>query len=89
MRDVVTTSFVSRDSTRILISDGTVGHTLVDVVVADPTRCDLEERAARHDLVAATYAKRTKATHYRDRAAVTKFAPFVLETYSALYDRSD
>ena len=37
----------------IVISDVGAGHTLVDIVVADPTRRDLVERAARHDLVAA------------------------------------
>ena len=30
---------------------------MVDIVVADPTRRDLVERAARHDLVAATDAE--------------------------------
>ena len=44
----------------IVISDAAVGHTLVDIVVADPTRCDLVERAARQDLVAATDAERRK-----------------------------
>ena len=73
----------------IVISDAAVGHTLVDIVVADPTRQDLVERAARHDLVAATDAERRKETHYRDRAAGTKFVPFALETYGALSDRSD
>ena len=64
-----------------------MGHTLVDIVVADPTRRDLVERAARQELVVA--AERGKETHYRDRAAGTKFVPFALETYSALCDRSD
>ena len=72
-----------------MISDAAVGHTLVDIVVADPTRRDLVERAARHDLVAATDAERRKENHYRDRAPGTKFVPFALETYSALSDRSD
>ena len=72
-----------------MISDAAVGHSLVDIVVADPTRRDLLERAARHDLVAATDAKRRKETHYRDRAAGTKFVPFALETYGGLFDRSD
>ena len=72
-----------------MISDAAVGHTLVDIVVADPTRRDLVERAARQDLVAATDAERRKETHYRDRAAGTKFVPFALETYGALSDRSD
>ena len=57
----------------IAISDATVGQTLVDIVVADPTRRYLVERAAIHDLVAATYAERSKETHYRDRGAETKF----------------
>ena len=72
-----------------MISDAAMGHTLVDIVVADPTRRDLLERAARQDLVAATNAERRKETHYQDRAAGTKFVPFALETYSALFDRSD
>ena len=59
----------------IVISDGAVGHTLVDIVVADPTRHDLVERDARQDLVGATDAERRKETHYRDRAAGTKFVP--------------
>ena len=71
-----------------MISDAAVGHTLVDIVVADPTRRDLVERAARQDLVAATNDRR-KETHYRDRAAGTKFVRFALETYGALSDRSD
>ena len=71
----------------IEISDAAAGHTLVDIVVADPTRRDLVERAARQDLVA--NAERRKESHHRDRAAGTKFVPFALETYGALSDRSD
>ena len=73
----------------IVISDAAVGHTLVDIVVVDPTRRDFVERAARQDLVAATDAERRKETHYRDRATRTKFVPFGLESYGALLDRSD
>ena len=73
----------------IVISDAAVRHTLVDIVVAHPTRRDLVERAARHDLVAATDAERRKETHYRDRGARTKFVPFALETYDALSNKSD
>ena len=62
----------------IVISDAAVGHTLVDITVANPTRRDLVERAARHVLVAATDVERRKETHSRDRAARTKFAPFAL-----------
>ena len=65
------------------------GHTLVDIGVADPTRRDLVERAARQDLVAATDAKRRKETHYRNCAARTKFVPFAIETHAALSNRSD
>ena len=57
----------------IVISDAAVGHTLVDIVVADPTRRDLVERAARHDLVAAADVERRKEAHCRDRAGGTKF----------------
>ena len=57
----------------VVISDAAVGHTLVDIIVADPTRRDLVERAVRHDLVATTHAERRKETHYRDREVGTKF----------------
>ena len=33
------------------------GHTLVDIVAVDPTRRDLVERAAIHDLVTAAHAE--------------------------------
>ena len=82
-------SWGARRGVDIVISDAAVGHTLVDIVVADPTRRDLVERAFRHDLVAATNAERRKEAHYRDRAARTKFVPFALETYCALSDRSN
>ena len=51
----------------IVISDAAVGHTLVDIVVADPTRRDLVEHAARQDLVAATNAERRKETLNRQQ----------------------
>ena len=73
----------------IVISDAAVGHTLVVIVVADPTRRDLVECAAGYDLVAAADSERRKETHYRDRAARMNFVPFALETYGALSDRSD
>lgn len=38
-----------------MILDASAGHTLVEIVVADPTRHDLAERAARQDIVAATH----------------------------------
>ena len=41
----------------IVISDAAVGHNLVDINVANPTRRDLVERAARWDLFAATDAE--------------------------------
>ena len=41
----------------IVTSNAAVGHTLVDIIVAEPTRRDLVERAARQDLVAATHAE--------------------------------
>ena len=71
----------------VVISDAAVGHTLVDIDVADPTRRDLVERSARHDLTAAPDAERRKQAHYRDRAAGTIFVPFALETYGALSDK--
>ena len=47
-----------------MISDAAVGHTLVHIVVPDPTCRDLVERAARHDLVDATDEERRKEIHY-------------------------
>ena len=38
----------------IVISDAALGRNLVEIVVADPTRRDLVERAAKEDPVAAT-----------------------------------
>ena len=55
----------------------------------DPTRHDFAERAARNDLVAATDAMRRKETHFRDRTSETVFLPFALETYGALFARSN
>ena len=55
-----------------------------NIVVADPTRRDLVERAARQNLVAATDAERRKEAHYQDRAAGTKFVPVALETFRVL-----
>ena len=72
-----------------MISDAAVSHTLIDIVVADPTRGDLVERAARIDLVAATDAERRKEAKYRDRTSGTMFIPFALETYGALSTSSD
>ena len=62
---------------------------MADIVVGDPTRRDLMERAARYDIVAATDAERRKETHYRDRATGIKFVLFVFETHGALSNRSD
>ena len=73
----------------IVISDAAVGHTSVDIVVADPTRRDLVERVAWQDLVIAINAERRKEIHYHDRAAGTKFVPFARGTYGALCDRLD
>ena len=72
-----------------MISDAAVGHTLIDIVVADPTRGDFVDHAARMDLVAATEAEKCKERRYRDRTSGTKFVPLVVETYGALSSRSD
>ena len=56
---------------------------MVDIVVADPTRRDTVERAARQDLVAAADVEHRKETHYRGRATGTQFVPFALKTYNA------
>ena len=73
----------------IVISDAAVGHTLIDIVVANPSRRDLVERAATQALVSATNAERRKETHSWDRAVRTKFVSFALDIYGALCDRSD
>ena len=62
-----------------MISDAAVGRTLVDFVVANPTRRDLVECAARQ-VVATTNGERRKETHYRDREAQTHFVPIAFET---------
>ena len=72
-----------------MISDAAAGHTLIDIVIADPTRGDFVDHAARMDLVAATEAEKCKERRYRDRTSGTKFVPFALETYGALFARSD
>lgn len=69
------------------ILDAAAEHTLVKIVVADPTRRYLEERASRENLVAATNVERRHETHFRDRAPGTKFVPFALETHDALSRR--
>ena len=58
-----------------------MGHTFVDIVVADPTRRDLVEPTATEDLVAAIDVERRKETHYRDRTLGTKLVLFVLKTH--------
>ena len=73
----------------IVISDAAAGHTLIDIVIVDPTRGDFVARAARMDLVAVTEAEKCKERRYRDRASGTKFVPFAVETYGALSARSD
>ena len=60
-RHVQTCKWRAKD---VVISDAAVGHTLVDIVVANPTRHDLVEHAARQDLVGATAAEQRKETHY-------------------------
>ena len=72
-----------------MIWDAGTCHTLIYIVVADPTRRDLVERAARIDLVAAKGAERRKEAHCRDRTSGTMFVPFALETYGALSSTSD
>ena len=47
-------------------SDGAVGHNLVDIVVAYPTRRDFVQRAARQHLTTSTDAEQRKETHNQD-----------------------
>ena len=57
----------------IVILLAAAGHTLVDIVDADPTYSELVERAAIHEFFAATNAERKKKIRYWDRASGTKF----------------
>ena len=68
-----------------MISDAALGHTLVIIVVADPTRRDLAECVASQDLVVATNTEQRNETHYRDN----EFFSFALEPYGALSNKSD
>ena len=72
-----------------MILDASCGHTLIDIVIADPTRGDFVDHAARKDLVAATEIEKWKESRCRDRTNGTTFVPFALETYGALSARSD
>lgn len=63
----------------IVILGNTLGHTLIDIVIADSTRRDLVNRFARNDLIAATDVERRKKVHYRDRKSGTMFVLSILK----------
>ena len=72
-----------------MVSGAAASHTLIDTVVADPTRRDLVDPAARVDLVVAKIAEQRKEAHYRDRMSGTMVVLFALETYGACLARAD
>ena len=74
-----------------MISDAVVEHTLVDIVVLDPTRRDLVERAARHDLVAATMQSEGRKPIIGIAHLGQNLCPLLLRrtVHSALSNRSD
>ena len=62
----------------IVILDAAVGHTLVDNIVAHPTRRDLVERVAIHDLVANIDAVRRKVSdNIRSGASMVIYGEWV------------
>ena len=64
------------------------GHTLLYVVIADPTRVDLVTRAAVVSQHAASGAERQKERHYRGRPRGDTFIPIAIEAYSALLSQT-
>ena len=64
----------------IVKSDATAGHTLIDIMVLDPTRRNLVERTACIDLVAATNAERHNEAPHGDCTSRLMFIRFALET---------
>lgn len=73
----------------IVISDAATGHTLIDIMLVNPTRRDLVERAAHKDMVAPRNAQQRQEAHYRDHMSGTIFVAFSLETCGALFAGSD
>ena len=68
----------------LVISEPQRGHTLLDVVIEDPTRVDLVTRASAVPQHAASEVARQKARHYIGRLRRDTFIPIAIETYGAL-----
>ena len=68
----------------LVISEHARGHTLLDVVIADPTRVDLIARATFVHEHAAWEVARQKERHYSGRPRGDTFIHIAIETYSAL-----
>ena len=68
----------------LVISEPARGHTLLDIVIADPTRVDLVARAAVASEHAASEAARQKERRYTGRPQGDTFIPIAIETYGAL-----
>ena len=73
----------------LVISEPTRGHTLVDVVIADPTRVDLVARATVVLEHAASKVARQQERHYSGRPRGDTFIPIAIETYGALLSQTD
>ena len=72
----------------LVISEPTRGHTLLDVVRADPTRVDLVARAIVITKHAASKAARLEERHFSGRLRGDTFVPIAIETYGALLSQT-
>ena len=66
-----------------------VGHTLLDVAIADPTRVDLVTRATIVPKHAALEGARQKEQRYSERPRGDIFIPIAIETINALLSQID
>ena len=72
----------------LVISKPARGHTLLDVVISDPTRVDLVIRAVVVSQHAASEVARQKERHHKGPRGAT-FIPIAIETYNALSSQTD
>ena len=68
----------------LVISEPPRNHTLLDVVIADPTRVDPVARAPGVPKHAASKTTRPEERHYSGRPQGDTFIPIAIETYGAL-----
>jgi hypothetical protein len=67
----------------MLLVDGV--HTLVDVIIIDPTRVDLVSWATISCEVATTVAVQVKVDFYCDRFPTDMFSPLTVEVFGCLH----